>query len=242
MINVVLYTKDRHTFSLIEAILKERRGNYGRCVWFDESQAFHNYLSDTSGRLTLYFLSMKMANQTGLDMAKEIRKYDKNSYIVLLNNSYNYGSEIFDVYVFDYLVEPINDGEQIRKILSRSIDYSGRDNVYFSFYSKRVEHSLKQSEIIYFEKNGRSVNLYTEKDSYTCNKTVKELLEQLSNQFIQIHGSYIVNRKFILAVNKDVCHLIKRSDSKNHGLKNIPISRSFKHNLAAIKSNTTFYD
>ncbi|EGP4925221.1 response regulator, partial [Enterococcus faecium] len=53
----------------------------------------------------LYFLNIEKDNQ-GIEVAKTVRKYNLNAFIVFLANHKKYMSEIFEIRTFDYVLKP----------------------------------------------------------------------------------------------------------------------------------------
>ena len=67
----------------------------------------------------------------------------------------------------------------------------------FTFSFGKHNYSVPSSDIVFFEKDKRSVFIYTKTGTYKSLLKTKEILEKLPNYFIQIHASYILNPKYI---------------------------------------------
>lgn len=106
-----------------------------------------------------------------------------------------------------------------------------KNKKYFTFFSARIRHALDLSEIVYFEKDGRSAYVHTLTEVYRCNKSNQEIIEQLSDEFIQIHCSFIVNLQYLVTVKQNIV-LLKYRNQKNETIKKIiPVGGRFKNNI-----------
>lgn len=63
---------------------------------------------------------------------------------------------------------------------------------------------LPVEEIIYIESYQKKTFIYTKEGSYSCKDTLKTLEQRLSNSFIRIHRSFIVNVAYIKQISRDM--------------------------------------
>lgn len=85
------------------------------------------------------------------------------------------------------------------------------------------------ADIDFFFYEGRYANLSINGTSYTLNFTMKELANILpSNQFIQVHQSFILNSNKITKISFSTNEILLEASS---GEKTIPIGGSFKKGI-----------
>jgi DNA-binding LytR/AlgR family response regulator len=169
-----------------------------------------------------FILDIELPSSSGIDIAKAIRMRNLNVPIVFLTNFSEYMEDVFQVQTFDYILKPVTK-TKLFPVIKKIIKYLDLDDEYFSFTYKRVAYNLKLSEIIYFEKQKRSVIIHTKQQNFQTIMSTPELLQKLNDSFVQVHTSYIVNIKFIKEVGTN--YIILTEDA---GLIEVPISRKFK--------------
>ncbi len=151
----------------------------------------------------LFILDVEMAGVDGITVAKEIRKKDARALIVFLASHTRYMADVFEVVTFDYIQKPITE-ERLRRLLVKAESYLDMTNQSFSFDYRRRHYSIKSDEIFYFEKQGRQLIIYTRQGNYLTYMNLKELWTKVSERsFAAIHGSFIVNLKYIKTISGD---------------------------------------
>lgn len=91
---------------------------------------------------------------------------------------------------------------------------------------------IDSDEICYFQADNNSTDIHLKSgEMITAFKTLKHFESVLSNPFIRIHNSYIVNRKYISRIHtgNSLCY-IKKTTIK------LPFSKSYKTNIDFIIS------
>ncbi len=182
-------------------------------------------------KFDIYILDIIMPVLNGIDLAKEIREFDKVSPIIFLTSSPEFAVESYSVKAADYLVKPIDkerlfcslddildrtETEQEKFIIVRSDD--GLRKI---FFSNLIYAEVYERKIIYYLKNSEKVES-SGKFSSVCDTVLK------NSEFILPHRSFLVNMNFISAIgsfgiklqNGKVIPLAQRriSEIKNHYL------------------------
>ena len=73
--------------------------------------------------------------------------------------------QVFEVQTFDYLVKPI-EPQRLNKVVDRVLRYLDLGQTIFNFSFGKQSYSIPLSDITYFEKDKRSVFIYTLADTY----------------------------------------------------------------------------
>ena len=157
---------------------------------------------DTSETFDLYFLDVKMNIVDGIDVAREIRKYDKSVVIVFVTAFISYSTEGYKVDAFRYIIK--NDKslkssmlECLNAIKDRYMEKPSTQ----TFTFRKFEKEVNIDDIIYIESKLHRLQFHL------CNKkgmdysmygTLDKIEKQLSGyDFVRIHQSFLVNLKHI---------------------------------------------
>lgn len=81
---------------------------------------------------------------------------------------------------------------------------------------------LSPSDVLYIKSDGVYIEIFTFKGSIVQRKLLKDIVEELPDNFIRVHRSYLVNRDFI-----------EKQSTKQITINgaHIPVSRSFREHL-----------
>lgn len=171
----------------------------------------------------LFFLDIELPNLSGIEIAETIRKNNYTCPIIFLTSFKEYMEKVFKVNTFDYILKPVTK-DKLYPALNRAIKYLDLDDSKFTFTFNKVLYSLSYSEIIYFEKNKRSVLIHTPSDIFETLLQSRALLSKINDNFVQVHTSFIVNVRYVKQISNDTI-IVKVNDKQTI---EIPISRKFK--------------
>ena len=73
----------------------------------DNTEEVLNYISSNKVDVAMLDINLK-SNKTGIELAKEIRKINKNIYIIFTTGHLEYAMIAYKVKTFDYIAKPIN--------------------------------------------------------------------------------------------------------------------------------------
>ena len=151
---------------------------------------------------------------TGIDIAKKIRENNKNSYIIFITGHGEYNELAFKCKTFDFLRKPITKSILEETILRLFDDITGI-TINKKYIRVDNKHTLiDENEIRYIERDGMKVILHTNFENIEIYSSFKKLLEQLPNNFVRCHKSYIVNINNITKI-KPSSNLIYFKDNSN---------------------------
>lgn len=170
----------------------------GSCTNAVEAMAFLQQYS-----VDLLFLDIQMPKLTGLEMLKAL----KNPPAVIITTAYReYAMEGYDLDVIDYLLKPIT---FIR--FSQAIDkffrlHRKRESILqdptkektVSIKSGAKTYQLEENEILYVESIRDYVKLHkVDGSSLLLKYKISQLDQELSDSFIRVHKSFLVNKNKI---------------------------------------------
>lgn len=151
--------------------------------------------------IDVLFLDIDFKNngKNGIDFAKDLRKINKNFYLVFLSAHQRYLHVSLTTKIFDYLVKPIN-RDTISDIVSRLKDEFANNKALFLHLNKW--EFVRTDDIFYIEKNGKKSIIVTDDINFTTTKGLNTLLSELPQNFLRCHKSYILNSDKVLSIDK----------------------------------------
>lgn len=186
--------------------------------------AFEKLKTDS---IDLIFLDIQMPLLNGLEFAKMI--VDTSSMIIFTTAFSEYALKGYKVNAVDYLLKPIFFEDFKASVFKAKKMYDMmhlKENSVRSFFFKENGIILKVQpmQIMYLQSLQNYVEVHLEnRKKIIVHRTLKSMLNQLPGEsFVQIHKSYIVNRKYITHVDGVTLHLKEIS---------LPIARSRREEL-----------
>jgi len=176
--------------------------------------------------VNVIFLDINMPHLSGLSLSKMI---PMETAIVFTTAYSEHAVESYEVNSVDYLLKPIS-LERFSKTATKLIDQFKHKNTLDTteqsttiFVKSGLEsHQITVEDILYLEKDGNYIYYITQGKKIMARATIAEAMKQLTNDFLQIQKSYIVNFKKIDTIGTD--YVIVNN-------KQIPIGTQFKSEL-----------
>lgn len=137
---------------------------------------------------------------TGIDIAKKIRKNNKNVYIIFSTGHLEYSLVAYSVKTFDYLPKPIT-LERLEVTLNRLLE-DLNTNSSNQFIKLNKNTIINEKEINYIRKDGMKLIFCTNSGEYETYSSFNKLANSLPNNFVRCHKSYMANTENILNINK----------------------------------------
>ncbi len=138
------------------------------------------------------------SNISGIELAKKIRKSNKEIYIIFSTGHLEYSLIAYSVKTFDYLPKPITI-ERLEVTLKRLLeDITFSNTKFIQIDNKTI---LNKSEINYIKKDGMKLVFCTDKKNYETYSSFNKFQNILPDNFIRCHKSYIVNTDNITNIN-----------------------------------------
>jgi DNA-binding LytR/AlgR family response regulator len=140
----------------------------------------------------LIFLDIQMPELTGINFMKIVGADQK----YILTTAYSeYALEGYEHNVVDYLLKPVSFDRFQKSVLKAQerFSFTQEENTYFFVKSSGQRHRISFNEILYIESIKDYVNIRTENDEYIVLDTLKSMESQLSEKFVRVHKSFIIN-------------------------------------------------
>ncbi len=235
MLNFIIYDDEKKFLDknkkIIDKIMMNSDYDY-KCFLFDDfNDQFKDVIKNDLG-LKIYLLDIEGKSKSGLDIVRLIReKYDDWCSIIIMitsHNEFKYDALSNRLYLMDFINKLDNWEEMLSEDINRIVkSYSScSDCLTYEF-----NHSLKRIEyknIIYIEKekDSKKCIIHTTYGDYPIASTICEVLDMLSDAFIKISRSTIIN-----------LHQVSEYDRANNeimflnGTKTNDISRLYKKDV-----------
>lgn len=175
--------------------------------------------------IDLIFLDIEMPLIKGTEF---LRTFESSAKVIFTTAHKDYAFEAFELNVVDYLLKPISFSRlfaSVRKYFSL-IDNDLPQipiNNFLTISINRRKVNINCSDIIYVESMKDYVNIYTQDKSYKTKQTLFSIENELNEDFIRVHRSFIINRNKIVSFSNK--QLIMKENTS------IPVGKTYQDNL-----------
>lgn len=186
----------------------------------------------------LFLLDIQLLDYKGTSLAKQLRGLPQYKFTPIIFASALAGEELTmyrDVKCHSFLIKPFTKKEFIKAFLD-ALEMSSHINIRpktLRIEQKSFIFEYELSKIVYIESLGKKVMIYTNKDGHSLNQdsisgySLTRLLDlTLSDNFIQCHKSYLINRSYIRKIDKQNMTLSLMKDDIQ-----IPVGEKYRENL-----------
>ena len=150
-------------------------------------------------KINILFLYIELPGKDGVMVGKYIREVleEENIFLVYISSKENYALQLFQNRPFDFLVKPIEQAK-IYHVLDNICRISGKNSAEFKFQVQNSTYCILYKDILYFQSDGRKINIVMKKEVRTFYGKLNEIEEKLpENLFLRIHKSYLVNKSYV---------------------------------------------
>ncbi|MCR2044586.1 LytR/AlgR family response regulator transcription factor [Anaerosalibacter massiliensis] len=164
-----------------------------------------NYIKNAN--YDMFLLDIQLKDYSGFELAKEIRGIDhyKLTPIVFITAIPTRELMAFkEIHCYDYIVKPFQE-EEVRDTLKTIINHGimTKENIYLKLKQKDYFYIIEQDEIIYIEARNKKIFIITINETIDLSTyTLKQLLDELTTNFVQCHRGYIINLNYIEKIDR----------------------------------------
>lgn len=211
MYNIGICDDGENICSQIEGMLikyaKENNIKTEVLVWYT-GESLKDYLSKGK-HLDILFLDIELFKLTGIEVGDYIRNCLDNMgmQIIYISGKPSYAQQLFRTQPLDFLIKPILQ-EQIDDTVERAIKLIRKKRERFEFQNGKDYYYIPMGEIAYLESKGRKVKVVTTKQKFEFYGKLKDVSNNLNEDFMIIHQSYIVNRNYIFRYTYEIVELM----------------------------------
>ena len=211
MYNIGICDDGENICTSIETMLlqyaREKKIQVDTNVWYT-GESLRDYLV-SGGYLDILFLDIELFKMTGIEVGTYIRNQLDNMglQIVYISGKASYAQQLFKTQPLDFLVKPILQA-QIDEVMDMALKIVTKRNARFAFQQGKDYYYIPMGDIVYFESKGRKVKVVTMKAAFEFYGKLKNVMNCLSDDFIVIHQSYIINREYVFRYTYELVELV----------------------------------
>jgi len=223
MVQVAICDDERHIQGQLETLLEDMSKSLNLKleleIFEDGAEIVEKIVKGQ--RFDIIFMDIEMKTVDGIEAAMQIRKLDKGVQIIYVTSHDEYMREAFDVAPIGFVSKPITWKEVEPRFLN-ALNYVKTQDAYYRFQFYKSHYQVPVRDIIYFQSHLRNLDVVCEKEKFPQYAKMSEAERQLGScncEFLRIHRSYLVNRRYIKKYGYD--HIILQNDEK------LPIGKSY---------------
>lgn len=171
----------------------------------------------------IFFLDIEMEGLNGIETAKIIRSKNSHAVIIFLTSHPDFVFQGYEVRALNYILKPYKK-EKIISLLHMALDElntSADTGLLIEQRSGNIRLSF--GHIRYFFSEKHSVYVVTQSGTLSFYGKLGDLQASLPDCFVRIHNRYLINLRYLNAIEKNTAYL---------GNDSLPISRSCKQDLS----------
>ena len=194
MLHFVICDDNLNILDKLEKMLENifTKNNFDAKVSFtsDNSDKILEYIKSNPSDVLLLDINLK-SNKTGLELAEEIRKVKKNSYLIFTTGHLEYAMVAYKYKTFDYIAKPITYDRLEDTIIRLFDDINGLNKRYLKIDSKNT--LIDEAEIQFIKRDGMKLIFHTSTRDYDTYSSFNKFQDKLPKTYIRCHKSYIAN-------------------------------------------------
>lgn len=182
---------------------------------FDSAEKF--WFSWEKDSFSVILLDIQMQGQSGMDLARELRRRGDKSAVIFITGLPDYIGEGYDVNAVHYLIKPINESK-LFEAMEKAISAAQKQPKKLIFSTGSENIVLSANEIECAEAFSHTTVLSLGEKYVEVSQSFGSILSILENEgFVRCHRSYAVNISHI--------HSIKKYEITLDSKKTVPVSR-----------------
>lgn len=202
MLNFVLCDDNVKILEKLKSMLEKifEKNNYEACVSFmsDKIDDILSYVEDNKVDVLMLDINLR-SNKTGIELAEDVRKKNKDVYLIFTTGHLEYAMIAYKVKTFDYLAKPIT-VDRLEETIERLFeDINGLPKRFIKIDNKNT--IIDAAEIQYIKREGMKLNFHTPSCDYDTYSSFAKFEERLPESFIRCHKSFVVNEDNIKNVD-----------------------------------------
>ncbi len=158
----------------------------------------------------MLILDLELGDCHGLELAREIRRYDREVLVMFLTGYPQYMKESFQVRPFSFMEKNVTYREFSQEIKRATRHMEEDKNHFWLICEKEEEHVLRLNEIMYVDKikDTNMIRIVTDRGVFEVRKNLSHIRDiLLRNCFISTSRSCLVNLKFFYKLEGNVVEL-----------------------------------
>lgn len=171
---------------------------------FDKYNIKLKNLINTPSDIKIYILDLELPNKSGIEIAREIRRVDWDSIIIILTSHDELELKLLKskLLIFDFISKFDNYEERLREAINMVIKKFETKKI-LSFKSNKEIRHVKLDDIyyIYHDNSIEKTIIVTNNDEFPIRDSLNNVASKLDSRFYQTHRACYVNLDKIRSVD-----------------------------------------
>ena len=176
--------------SMLESIFITNDFDAEICFKSTKAEDFLSFISCNTIDVLLIDIELKY-KINGIDLANQIRKTNKNCYIIFTSGHLEYSLLAYKCKTFDFLPKPITMERLEETIIRLFDDIKGNHKKFIRLDNKNT--IIDQQEIKNIKRDGMKIVFHTNSRDYQIYSSFNKLQNKLPDNFVRCHKSFIAN-------------------------------------------------
>lgn len=164
----------------------------------------------------ILLLDIEMTGQSGLDLAKQLRREGSRAEIIFVTSHFEFCGEGYEVDALHYLVKPVA-ADKLFSVLTKAVQQLQTEPPFVIIRCEGETIRLYEYDILYVESFLHYIVIYTADGEYKIKEGLSAFAARLSGDFYQTHRSYYVSLKHVIRISRTAVTLDRGCE--------IPLSR-----------------
>lgn len=159
---------------------------------------------DRAKDFEIFVLDMQMDEMNGIELARNIRNENKDSFIVAVTGFSDYADAALVIGLDGYVWKPVSESK-LSPVMERGIIQCQSKKYEIEVFDQcHDRHNISIRDVLCVYTNDRKAEVKTLQGEFFCVKTFKELREELlSLDFAEVGKKYLVNLIFVKGIAKE---------------------------------------
>ena len=239
MVHIVICENNKNyrvrTYDIIESFMMKTNINYTIRTFEYYTDRLKKIIEHPEDGHYIFILDINLENDdSGIDIANDIRKNDYDSVIILETGYKELISEAqrLRLQILDYVCKNINYDKNIKELLELSLEiFDLKKSIKFQI--EKIDYNLKYKDVLYIETDSieRKCLIKTTNKKYESKKPLYFFEKQLNKDFYKIGRGCIVNMKNIKKCDFDNNVIIFYNGDRLTGAISVRHAKEFKQIL-----------
>lgn len=228
--NVLIVEDNKPALEMLRQIVEETEIEINVYTAWNSMEAYQKALQCTIDVFLIDIIldSKQNGDVSGIEFAQKIRSIEKYMFTPIIFTTSLIDPKLYaftNIHSYAYIEKPY-DPDEVKRIMAKALQYTTEREADRNLFFRRegLLFSVNLSEIIYIENRAHSLTIHTKAERMKMPyKSCKKLMDEIDcKYFIQCSRSFLVNMKYVLALDSVNRYLILKD-----GLGNLEIGTAY---------------
>ena len=215
MLNFIICDDEAHMLTRLSSLFEKAflKNDFDAKIVLKTSnyEKLLSYMSSNLVNVVVLDIEFKNSKINGLQIAEEIRKINKDCYIIFITSHFEYVMKAYEYKTFAYLFKNSITVDTLSDTLNRLFDdISGSSTKFIKIDSKGTFVDL--NDVQFIEKNGMKLIYHTSHEVIETYNSFSKIEDNLPENFVRCHKSFIANVNNIVHISLTDSSIIFKND------------------------------